>query len=67
VIGGGCEARVRGTVQSGLVSTRHGGGGLVKEGASCLFGGVGSGVVAESEVVERWMVAGARAGAQEKR
>ena len=53
VIGGGCEARVRGTVQFGLVSTEHGGGALVKEGASCLFGGVGSGVVAEGEVVER--------------
>jgi hypothetical protein len=39
----------------------------VKERASCLFGGSSSidssGCVAEGELVERWMGAGARAGA----
>jgi hypothetical protein len=42
-----------------------GGGGGVKEGASCSFGGGGgsssNGVVAEGELVKRWMRA--RAGA----
>lgn len=40
--------------------------GLVKEGASCVFGDASSDVVAEGELVEGWIGAGARAGAQEK-